>query len=216
MILLPHLIPHSSLAGATSSGVIPNSAAAGASTEANRNAAAINRISAGHGAEITGSSKVLKGSVRHDGSKSPFLPGVVQTVPKGSTIDIAFSGTFNSEFTQKGDEIMVQVSHDVPGSSGVGVPGGWYAHGLVTDSAVPKRGGRGGYISIMFDKLVSPDGQYEVPFHAEVSTKDSPVKSVAKLVAVDSGYVGLGALGAAFWRCSTAVSARLLPLTEFQ
>ena len=185
----------SSVVGATISGEASAGANASASIGANTSAAATNRLSAGHGAEITGSSKVLRGTVRQDGSKSPFLPGVVQTVPKGSTIDIAFSGTINSEFTQKGDEIMVQVSHDVAGSSGVGVPGGWYAHGLVTDSAVPKRGGRAGYISIRFDKLVSPDGQYEVPFNAEVSTKDSPVKGVAKLVAVDSGYVGLGALG---------------------
>jgi hypothetical protein len=48
-----------------------------------------------------------------------------------------------------------------------------------------------------FDKLISPDGEYQLPFHATVSTKDSLLKSVAKVAAIDSGYVAEGALAGA-------------------
>ena len=142
-------------------------------------------------------SEVLKGTVSEDGKKTPFLTGSIQSIPKGTAIDITFCGNINSEVSQKGDEIMVQVSHDVGSGKSVGVPGGWYMHGLVTDAAAQKRLGRDGYIEIEFDKLVSPDGQYELPFHATVSTKDKMLKTVAKVAAIDSGHVALGAMGGA-------------------
>ncbi len=93
---------------------------------------------------------------------------------------------------------MVEVSRDVgSGSNAVGVPGGWYMHGLVTDAAEQKRGGRNGYVTIEFDKLVSPKGEYELPFHAKFSTKDSKLESVAKVLTTDSAIVGYGAAGGA-------------------
>jgi len=141
--------------------------------------------------------KILKGAVTEDGKKTPFLPGVVQTIPKSTTVELTMCGNLNSEISQKGDEVLVQIGRDVPSSRGVGVPGGWYAHGLVTDAASQKRLGRDGYIVVEFDKIVSPDGQFEVPFHATFSTKDKLLKTVAKQVAIDTGYVSYGAVGGA-------------------
>jgi hypothetical protein len=141
--------------------------------------------------------KLLQGNVTQDSHKSPFLAGTVQAIPPRTRVDVVFTGNVNSEISQKGDEVYVQVACDVPGTNGVGVPGGWMMHGLVTDSSNQKRLGRDGYVEIEFDKLISPDKQYELPFHAKVSTKDGLMKSVAKMAAIDSGYVAEGALGGA-------------------
>src|SRR5690606_29227366 len=73
------------------------------------------------------------------------------------------------------------------------LPGGWFVRGLVTDSVNQKRLGRDGYVEVEFDKLVSPDGDYELDFNAKFSSKDSKLKSAAKVVAIDSGYVAAGA-----------------------
>jgi len=143
------------------------------------------------------SGNVLKGTVSQEGKRSPLLYGSVQSIPKGTPIDITFCGNVNSEVSQKGDEVFVQVARDVAGSSGVGVPGGWYMHGLVTDSSGQKRLGRDGYVEIEFDSLVSPDRAYELPFHATVSTKDKLLKSIAKVAAIDSFLVSKGAAGGA-------------------
>ncbi|HEY9716542.1 MAG TPA: hypothetical protein V6C69_03655 [Trichormus sp.] len=140
---------------------------------------------------------LLQGNVTQEGKKSPFLTGSVQAIPPGAQVDIIFTGNINSETSQKGDELFVKVARDVAGSDGVGVPGGWYMHGLVTETSGQKRGGRDGYIEMEFDKLISPDGEYQLPFHATVSTKDSLLKSVAKVAAIDTGYVAEGALGGA-------------------
>lgn len=147
--------------------------------------------------KATATADVLKGSVSEDGKKSPLLYGSVQSIPKGTEIKLTMMGNINSEISQKGDEVWVRVSQDVAGTNGVGVPGGWFMHGLVTDAEKQKRLGRNGYIDIEFDKLVSPDGEYELPFEAKVSTKDSMLKSAAKIAAIDSVYVGYGAVGGA-------------------
>jgi hypothetical protein len=148
-------------------------------------------------AKADAAAKLLRGTVTEDGKKTPFLNGVVQSIPKDTPVNITFTANLNSEISQKGDEVMVEISRDVKGGSGVGVPGGWFMHGLVTDASEQKRGGRDGFVTIEFDKLVSPDRQYEVPFHTSFSTKDNKLKSVAKVLTIDSGIVGYGALGGA-------------------
>jgi len=141
------------------------------------------------------SDSTLKGTVTQTDKSTPLLTGSVQALPKGTKVDLTALVNINSEICQKGDEIWMQVSHDVPGGSGVAVPGGWYVHGLVTEAKPQRRGGRDGYVTIQFDKMVGPDKQTEVPFDAKVSTKDSLLKAVAKHVAIDTAHVGLGAVG---------------------
>ncbi len=140
----------------------------------------------------------LEGTVSKN--QSPFLEGHIQTVPKDTKIDITLTQGINSEFSQKGDEIWARVSCDVPG--GVGghgpiMPGGWMAHGVVTEAQGEKRGNRSGYVSIEFDKLVSPDKEYEVDFKGQLTTKDSTAMMVAKQVGTSTKFVSVGALGGA-------------------
>lgn len=138
---------------------------------------------------------LLKGSVTHASQKSPLLYDKVQELPKGTTINLVSLVNINSNVNVKGDEIWVRVGNNVRGPSEVAVPGGWYMHGMVTDAAPPKRGGIDGFVTVKFDKLVSPDRQLEVPFDAHISSKNSTGKAIAKHLAIDSGHVGLGALG---------------------
>ena len=133
-------------------------------------------------------------------NQSPFLEGHIQTVPKDTRIDITLMQGLNSEFSQKGDEIFARVSCDVPGGPGGHgpiMPGGWTAHGVVTEAQGEKRANRSGYVSIEFDKLISPDGQYEVDFKGNLTTKDSAAMTVAKQIGTSSRFVSVGALGGA-------------------
>ncbi|MBK9142277.1 MAG: glycine zipper family protein [Candidatus Melainabacteria bacterium] len=143
---------------------------------------------------------LLKGSVAAISGRTPFLSGSVETLPPETKIDFVLPpGVYlNSEVSQKGDEFMVRIGRDVVGEDGrVLLPKDWYARGLVTRAVSQKRGGRDGYVEVEFDKLVSPDRQYEVDFNARFSTKDSKLKTVTKLIAIDSAYVGIGSAAGA-------------------
>ncbi len=142
-------------------------------------------------------SSILRGNVEKTERPSPFLTGQIEVVPKGTQIDLTLTHNINSEFTQKGDEIWARISRDVVGSNGRVMPGGWFAHGFVTEAQGRKRGGRDGYVIVQFDKIISPDGAFDADFDATLSTKDSTIKTVAKEVFTDSRYTATGALGGA-------------------
>jgi hypothetical protein len=139
--------------------------------------------------------KLLKATVTQSSSKSPLLYDSVQELTKGTTVDLVSLVNINSEVNKKGDEIWVRVGRDIQGQSHVAVPGGWYMHGVVSEAAPGRRGGLDGYVTVKFDKLVSPDRQLEVPFDAHVTSKAPAVKAIAKLAMIDAGHVSLGALG---------------------
>ncbi len=138
--------------------------------------------------------KLLKGSATKDVDRSPILDGVVQTIPPGVDVNLTLNCFLNSELTQIGDELCARVSVDVKDGSKVMLPEGWYIRGLVTDSAGRKRHSRDGYIEVTFDKLISPDGDIELQFPAKFSTKDSTLKSVAKVAMIDTAMVTKGAI----------------------
>jgi hypothetical protein len=139
--------------------------------------------------------KQLKGRVEEIAKPSPLLYGSVQTIPTGTKVALTIMGNLNSELSQKGDEVLARVACDVTGGERVILPGGWYMHGVVTDIAPQRRLGKDGYVEVEFDKLVSPEGDLELPFRAKVSTKDGELKAVAKTALIDSAYVTAGAIG---------------------
>ncbi len=104
-------------------------------------------------------------------------------------------GNLNSQWSKLGDEIIARISLDVNNGDKVLLPGGWYMHGTVTELASRKRLGRDGYVTVEFDKLLSPDGDIDLPFKSKFSTKDNELKAISKTVLIDSGYVSIGALG---------------------
>lgn len=127
-------------------------------------------------------------------TQSPFLSGSVQTIPAGEKIELTFMGNLNSELTQKGEEVMARVSVAVKDGEKVLLPNGWYLHGLVTDTKGQRRLGRDGFVEVEFDKLVSPDGQWELPFGAKYTTADNTLKAVSKIVAFDTLHCTKGAI----------------------
>jgi hypothetical protein len=141
------------------------------------------------------SGKLLEGRVSQTGKPSPLLYGHLETIPPGTKVDLTIMGNLNSELSQKGDEILARVGCDIGNGQHVLLPGGWYMHGLVTEVEGQRRLGRDGYVEVEFDKLVSPDGDIELPFKAKVSTKDGQLKAVAKTALIDSGYISVGAIG---------------------
>lgn len=147
--------------------------------------------------EAQAPSSVKSGNILHghvSSQQSPFLPGQVETVTPGAKVNLVLSGNLNSEISQKGDELFAQVAIDLKDGQKVLLPSGWYLHGLVTDVKSQRRLGRDGYVDVEFDKLVSPDGNYELPFHARFSTADNKLKAVAKVVAQDSVLMTKGAI----------------------
>jgi hypothetical protein len=142
---------------------------------------------------------LLRGQASTFKGRSPFLSGSIQSIPADTKVELVVpDGTFlNSEFSQKGDEVRVRVAKDIMDGDRVLIPGGWYMRGLVTQAVGRQRTLRNGWVEVQFDKLVSPDGDYELDFNAKVSTKDNKLTAVSKLIAKDVGFVSYGALGGA-------------------
>ena len=145
--------------------------------------------------QVNTNTPLLKGSVIETVKASPLLYGQVQTIPKGTKFNLSITGNLNSELSNVGDEILARVSVDINNGEKVLLPGGWYMHGKVANVTSQKRLGRDGYITVEFDKLLSPDGDIDLPFPVKFSTKDNELKAIAKTVLIDSGYVTMGAVG---------------------
>ena len=142
---------------------------------------------------------VLRGRVTESPERSPLLSGSVQTIPDGLKVDLTLQGNLNSEVSQKGSEVFARISTDVTDGQGnkVYLPGGWVAHGFVTQKSGQMRHGRAGWAEVTFDKIISPDGNYDVPFEAKLSTKDNTVTAVSKIIATDTKYMSIGAAAGA-------------------
>lgn len=144
---------------------------------------------------IPSGDSVLRGAVSSSTNRSPLLSGMVQSMPEGTKVDLTLMSNLNSEISQKGDEVFLQISRDVrSGDDGhILVPGSWVAHGYVVESVKPGRNGVAGHVEVKLDKLISPDGQTELPFECKLSTGDKKIVAVTKLVARDVGYGVAGA-----------------------
>jgi hypothetical protein len=140
---------------------------------------------------------LLKGNVSTTASPPLLLEGVKQELPAGTKVDLTLMCNLNSEVSQIGDEVHARVGMTVKDGSKVLLPEGWYLRGTITDATGQKRLGRNGFVEVEFDKLVSPNGEMELPFHAKVSTRDNQLKAIAKIAAIDAGYVTVGAAAGA-------------------
>lgn len=150
----------------------------------------LNNSHAGSGSQAP----ILKGGVSHD--VCPFKEdGSTETIPEGTAININLVTNLNSELNQVGDEIRAVVSADLKDGSKVMLPGKWQVVGKVTRVEKQKRMGRDGYVEIKFNRLISPDGKWEIPLDASASTKESTAKTVTKQVVTTTGYTAVGAVG---------------------
>lgn len=105
------------------------------------------------------------------------------------TVSQVLAGTTSVE----GDEFFAEVSEDVLAGSGVLLPKGTVAHGIIRDIIDPKRMGRDGYIELSFDYLITPDGR-EIPIQGDMTSKLHPAKSVAKVAGENLAYTAVGGI----------------------
>ncbi len=146
--------------------------------------------------DFIGEGSLLKGGVTATPANSPILQGSLQTLPEGTKVALIAQCYLNSQISQKGDQVAFRIAQDVKdgGSGRVFLPGSWIAHGFVTDAVRPARNGTPGRVDITIDKIVSPDGQYDLPFQCKISTADSKMLAVTKLIARDIKFTTIGAV----------------------
>ncbi|MBP6743870.1 hypothetical protein KA344_01505 [bacterium] len=139
---------------------------------------------------------ILKGGVTEDSSKSPIIQGVVEELPTGTKVSMISQCYLNSQLSQTGDAVTFRIAHDVRDGKGnrVVVPGDWVAHGFVTQATKPGRNGVPGRVDVKISKIVSPDGNYELPFECKISSADNKIAAVSKLIYRDAKFVTVGAV----------------------
>ncbi len=122
---------------------------------------------------------------------SELFTGQVEVIDQKDVIKMTVSQVIDGNFSIEGDEFFAEVVSDVTGDSGVILPKGTIAHGIIKEQSEAKRLGRNGYISLDFDYLVTPDGR-EIPIEGKMSTRMHPVIEAGKIVATDVGYTAVG------------------------
>ena len=123
--------------------------------------------------------------------------GEVDRLERKDTINLTVSQILSSGYTIEGDEFFAEVSKDVETDKGVIIPVGTIAHGIVQMVGDPKNNCRDGFVNVKFDYLVTPEGN-EIPIDASFTTRPTPVKGAAKMLAHHTGYTLLGGVAGGF------------------
>ena len=123
--------------------------------------------------------------------QSELFTGEVDTLNAKDVIKMTVSQVIDGNFSVEGDEFFAEVVSDVSGDSGVIIPRGTIAHGVIKSQSEAKRLGRNGHISLDFDYLITPDGR-EIPIEGKMSTNLHPIAEAGKIVATDVGYTAAG------------------------
>lgn len=139
------------------------------------------------------SGKPINGGVDYnelDENKDLFT-GQVEAVQKGAKLKMTVSSVINSNFHIKGDEFFAEITDDFSTQSGIVIPSGTVAHGVVTELTDKKRLGRDAYMTLKFDYLITPDNR-KIPIVASMTTKRNAAASAAKVVLEDTAYTVAG------------------------
>lgn len=139
------------------------------------------------------SGKVLDGNVNYSEieENKDLFTGQIEAVQKGAKLKMTVSTVLSSGFHRQGDEFFAEVTDDFSTQSGIVLPSGTVAHGIVTELKDKKRLGRDAYMTIKFDYLITPDNR-KIPIEASMTTKRSAAASTAKVVLEDTAYTVAG------------------------
>ena len=148
------------------------------------------------------SGRVEKDETLYREQNNQLFTGEIERLDTKDTINLSVSQVLSSAYTLEGDEFFAEVSRDVEGEKGLLIPQGSIFHGTVKYIQDPKNVGRDGYVNVDFDYLVTPDGR-QIPIKASLSTKNSPIKGVAKTIAHTGGYTLLGGAAGGFLALNT-------------
>ena len=134
--------------------------------------------------------------------QSELFTGQVDILDSKDVIKMTVSQVIDGNFSIEGDEFFAEVVSDVSGDSGVIIPRGTIAHGVIKSQSEAKRLGRNGHISLDFDYLVTPDGR-EIPIEGKMSTNLHPIVEAGKIIATDVGYTAVGGVVGGFVALNT-------------
>jgi len=139
------------------------------------------------------SGKAIQGGVDYSEfeENKDLFTGQIEAVQKGSKLKMTVSSVISSGYHLKGDEFFAEITDDFSTQSGIVIPSGTVAHGIVTELKDKKRLGRDAYISIKFDYLITPDNR-KIPIEAGMTTKRNAAASAAKVVLEDTAYTVAG------------------------
>jgi len=139
------------------------------------------------------SGKAIKGGVDYSEleENKDLFTGQIEAVQKGAKLKMTVSSVISSGYHIKGDEFFAEITDDFSTQSGIVIPSGTVAHGIVTELKDKKRLGRDAYMSIKFDYLITPDNR-KIPIEAGMTTKRSAAASAAKVVLEDTAYTVAG------------------------
>jgi len=133
----------------------------------------------------------IQGQVDYNAFDKDLFTGKVEPVQKGSKLKMTVSSVINSSYHLKGDEFFAEITDDFSTRSGIVLPSGTVAHGIVTELKDKKRLGRDAYMTIKFDYLITPDNR-KIPIEASMTTKKNAACSTAKVVLEDTAYTVAG------------------------
>jgi len=129
--------------------------------------------------------------------KDKIFTNEIKKIDENKVIELTVSQVLAGATSVEGDEFFAEVSEDVLAGSGVLLPKGTVAHGIIKNIVGPKRLARDGYIELGFDYLITPDGR-EIPIEGAMSSKLHPAKSAMKTTGENLVYTAVGgAYGAA-------------------
>lgn len=115
----------------------------------------------------------------------------IKKIEETQVIELTVSQVLAGTTSFEGDEFFAEVSSDVLAGSGILLPKGTVAHGVIKNIVDPKRMGRDGYIELGFDYLITPDGR-EIPIEGGMTSKLHPAKSVMKTTGENIAYTAIG------------------------
>ncbi len=136
---------------------------------------------------------VIKGRINYDEGtiNKDLFTGEVEEIEEGAKLKMTVASVISTGLNREGDEFFAELTDDFSTESGVVIPCGTVAHGMVTRIENSKRLGRDAYIKVNFDYLITPDGR-KIPIEASMTTKRHPVAETAKVVLEDTAYTVAG------------------------
>lgn len=122
-----------------------------------------------------------------------LLSGGVVKVSKGTSFDVYLQDAIDTSMTEVGEAVTTMVKEDFVINNSIVVPQGSYIQGHVVNARHAGRAGRNGKVSILFDKLVLPEGETYKINAEKVDFEVNNDGSVASTAATVAGTILLGA-----------------------
>lgn len=128
--------------------------------------------------------------------------GVIK-VAQGTSFDVYMQEEIDTAYAEVGEEISAMIKEDLVVNSSIVIPQGSFIKGKVVYARHAGRAGKNGKVSILFDKLVLPEGE---SFNIKAEQVDFEVNnegSISSTAATLAGSILLGAAAGSLFSSGT-------------